>query len=184
MRTGTRRLWHRCATASERSARSCRKDRACTSRTADIQAQHPHRRGAHAAAWMAGLPHPAQTGFFQSWVTQIDAAALHYLQPRNPPWRSRHRPTVPLSFPSHGCTVLSCSRTRHRQPGSPAVTRCAQRAFSAGRRAARRPQTNQTDHLRDSGKEDAILILLKMQNKNHGIQIFMFISRFHRSGWF
>lgn len=57
----------------------------------------------------------------QSWVSQIDAAAFHYLQPRRPdasnnmPCHSRHCPTLHRSFLSRGSTTLSRSRTRHRQ---------------------------------------------------------------------
>lgn len=127
------------------------------------------------------------------WENRISSKLGHSdrcCAPASAAWQARRQqqqhalsPTLLLftSFLSHGCTVLSCSRTRHRLPGSPAVTRCAQRAFCA----AQRPQTNQTDPLRDDKKkEDTILILHKMQNKNHDIQIFTFISRFNRSGCF
>lgn len=143
----------------------------------------------------SSLTHPGEIGFFpklghsdRCCCAPLSAASQARCQPQHA------RPLTPLSDCSpkfsvprvHDVPLLTDAR---RQPGSPAVTRCAQRAFCADRCAARRPQANQTHHLRDNNNNNnkkvaTILIIHKMQNKKHRIQIVIFICRFDRSGCF
>lgn len=125
--------------------------------------QHLHTLAAQQTPRMVGL---VKLDFFffliQSWVRQIDAAAFHYVQPRRPdasnsmPCHPRHCPALHRKFsisraprcsPAHGRAAV--------RSGSPAVTCCAQRCALRGqmRGAARRPQTDQINHLCDKIKK-------------------------------
>lgn len=170
MRTGRRRLWRRCRRASERSARSCREAQRLHGITGVEQLisnqQHLHMLGAQQKppGW-SGSHVLVKLDFFfflslsfQSWVSQIDAAASHYLQPRRPVASNNMSPTS-LSYSSPKFSIIAaprCSPAHGRATvgtGSPAVTCCAQRVLCADRCAAQRPQTNQMNHLRDKIKK-------------------------------